>query len=297
MLGRYLCRLSRLLLRYRSVLEHVRPAPLSLLLAVVAVHVCLKGVFFSSWFLGSVGIPVENATEGLITIGTLAGTVVWVLIIGGMLRLWGGIRVRDLGLSWESFREALPVVLSVWLVSQLVLVVTESSTGGVDWAGGGPGIGWWIGQRIQSLVGSGLTEEVLYRGFFLGQIFLLLRVRYGRDASLTLAIVASSVYFGLNHIPGGLAMGLGPEALTTHVVQMSLGGALFATLYLRSGNLFVAVGAHTLINDPISLLATTISPSLVVLISVALLLLTWPALAESSRRRLSVGVLEGRPVL
>src|SRR5690606_31268939 len=86
------------------------------------------------------------------------------------------------------------------------------------------------------------------------------------------------LYFAVNHIPAALRMHLPAAEMAAYIVHVALVGALFAALYLRTGNLFVAVGAHALVNNPAALFVAGFDPALLALVLVCLLLLAWPAL-------------------
>lgn len=281
-------------MRARPIPSGPSSVPLAVLAVVLAVHGVLKSLFFFPPYIHLVAIPVEVATGGLITTVTLAGLISWVVLgatVGGL----GRLRPSDVGLSGPALREAVPVLIGLWLVSQGVQAVVERS-------GGAPGAGPFeitagaaIGMRLQAVVGSGLLEETLYRGFLLVQVYAWCRGRFGRERSIVWAVALSSAYFGANHIPSGLRAGLTLAEAGGFALYSGLVGAMFAALYLRTGNLFVAAGAHALINDPIPVFTQSAEPSVTVLAIVCVLMLAWPLLAR--RFRFTVGYLEGSPAL
>ncbi len=73
-------------------------------------------------------------------------------------------------------------------------------------------------------------------------------------------------------------MHLPPAEIAVYIVHVVLVGLLFTALYLRTGNLFVAVVAHALVNDPTPVFIAGPDPALFALIGVCLLLLAWPIL-------------------
>lgn len=281
----------------RPVLSNVPLVAPWVLATVLLGHALLKAVFFSGAWLSGVAIPVENATDGLVSMTTLAGLVTWVLLVGGAMGALGRLRPAELGLSARSLRESLPVLLGLWLTAQVVLGALGTAAGDLTWA---PSARSWsaaAGLRLQAVLGSGLIEEVLYRGFLLVQAYAWLRRRRDATQALWMALAATSLYFGVNHVPAGLRMGLAAPDLALYVAQCALGGMLFAALFLRTGNLFVAAGAHALVNDPAALFATAVDPSLVVLVGASALLLAWPLLGRQFGSVFTLGVVEGRPAL
>lgn len=281
-------------MRARPVLSDTPAVMLPALALFLAVHTALKGLFFWRPYLHQVALPIEAATAGLVTTVTLAGVISWVAL-GAVVLGVARLRPAHVGLRTGALREAVPVLVGLWLVSQALHVAIEprASIVPTDWFAGG----LWpaLGQRVQSVVGSGLLEETIFRGFLLVQVYALCRGRLGRERALAWAVVLSSAYFGLCHIPAGLRGGLSVLEASGFALYSGLVGAMFAVLYLRTGNLFVAAGAHALINDPVPVVAPTVDPSVVVLIASATLMLAWPALARQFR--FTVGFVEGRPAI
>lgn len=276
---------------------HSTVAP-GILVGVLMAHAALKALFFWGPYLAHVAYPIERITGGLVTAVTLAGLLSWTVLVGGGMLALGRLRLADLGLTTDRLRDAWPVLLGLWVVVQIGHGALGTATGELALAAGSAPqtVAQAAGLRIQAVVGSGLLEEVLYRAFLLMQGFAWLRGRMDRDTALTWAIVASSVYFGLNHIPAYLRAGLSPMEVGIFVGQAMMVGALFGMLFLRTGNLFVVAGAHALINDPIPLFATVVDPALVVLVAVSGLVLAWPLLSRRVGRVFTIGTVEGSPV-
>lgn len=84
-----------------------------------------------------------------------------------------------------------------------------------------------------TLLGTGLNQELLFRGFLLNR---LVRAFSGRWRE---GIVISSVVFGLFHLPLGAA----------NAVEAGLAGIVLGEMYFRAEkNLWVVVVAHSVIN-------------------------------------------------
>jgi len=264
--------------------------------AALGAHLALKGLFFSAPFLDAV-FPVEWATGWAVTAATISGAISWAVLVWLLMGVVGRIRPRDLGLSRGDLVDALPVLLWVWILVQATQVLIGSATGTLSLSGPAEDASVALGRAVQAVFGSGLVEEVFYRGFLLTQLFALLRLRGSRERALVLAVAATSVYFGLNHVPAGLGMGLTPAEVGGYVFHCALVGALFAGLYLRTGNLYVAVAGHALMNAPVPFVTSPVDPALVTLVWLCLAVLAWPAVARRFSEAFTVGHLEGRPAL
>jgi CAAX protease family protein len=88
---------------------------------------------------------------------------------------------------------------------------------------------WWVLVCITA----GVCEETLFRGFMLQYLHVL-----PWTLNLTLALVISSVIFGLNHLYEGIH----------GVVGSALAGFLFGLLFLLGGNLLLPIVVHALVD-------------------------------------------------
>ena len=264
-----------------SFFDSLKSARPSALVAFVALHLVLKGVFFSLPFYTVVARPVEVATAGLVSPVVLAGVIELALLVGVVMLWMGGLRPRDLGLRGLHLLNAALVALLVWGGVQAALSAVAAS--GYADAALNPafalGPGRFGGEILEATLGSAFVEEVMYRGFLVPQLYLLSR-RWTRSKAVraALAVGLPQLYFGLNHIPAGLRMHLPAAEIAVYVVHVVLVGLLFTALYLRTGNLFVAVAAHALVNNPAPVFVAGPDPALLALVGVCGLLLAWPAL-------------------
>ncbi len=88
---------------------------------------------------------------------------------------------------------------------------------------------WWAFVCVTA----GCCEETLFRGFMLHYLHVL-----PWTMNLTLALLISSLIFGLNHLYGGVS----------GVVGSAIGGFLLGLLFLLGGNLFLPIILHALID-------------------------------------------------
>ncbi|MBT8401980.1 MAG: CPBP family intramembrane metalloprotease, partial [Rhodothermia bacterium] len=82
------------------------------------------------------------------------------------------------------------------------------------------------------------------------------------------------------HAPAAFRQGLSMTTVVLYLAQVFVVGLLFAAVYVRTGNLFVAVGLHGLINVPGGLFTSGIDSSFVMLVLTCGVLLVWPYLAR-----------------
>ena len=218
---------------------------------VVAMHVVLP------WMRSS--FPLETLTNGLIQATLVFSLARFVLAAVGVALWIGGLRAADIGLRWEKLRDGSLMVLGVWIAMQLVgALIGLAATGSI---GISP---YWTpdrllpiaGEVLAQFLGNAFAEEVIFRGFLLTQVTLLLRsVISKRGRRLTVSVLLSQLIFSLSHIPERMASGYTPLQMVLNLAVTWVWGMLFAVLYLRSDNLFVVIGVHALVNAPVTLLA------------------------------------------
>ena len=286
-------------------LRTVRPASPRLLALFLVLNTALLFVFRTPTFHQYVSGPVESGTGGLIPHVLLANLIAAAVLIGGLIVGLGGLRWKDVGvpLGWRGAWQVLNAVLvtyTLWACAQLVLALHGWAVPGTldynpDWVGFTDEHRSTIADSMTAFFGSALVEEVKYRGFLLAQLFLLANhwvlSGSGRTAvrrRLWIAVVGSQFVFGLNHLPAGIDTGFTGWTLCLYIVQVGFVGVVFAILYLRTGNLFIVVGAHALINDPMPLYLSRLDPRFVSLTLVLALLLAWPMLKSVFHHVLAV---------
>ncbi len=276
-------------------LRTVRPVSLLLLSLFLGLNTALLLVFRTAAFHQYVSGPVESGTGGLVSHVLLVNLIAGAVLIIGLVVGLGGLRWRDVGmpLGWRGAWQVLNAVLvtyTLWALAQLIAALHGWAVPGTldynpDWIGFTDEYRSTLADSVAVFFGSALVEEVKYRGFLLAQLFLLANhwalFGTGRSAvrrRLWGAIIGSQLVFGLNHVPAGLDTGLDGWTLLLYIAQVGFVGAVFAVLYLRTGNLFIVVGAHALINDPMPMYLSTLDPRFVSLALVLALLLAWPML-------------------
>ena len=137
--------------------------------------------------------------------------------------------IRERGAWLPMLRRAAPV-----LVATLVVVLAVGTALGyvrpdVKWTPLAP---WFL---ALNLLFTCVTEEAFFRGFILGGLARgMARWRYGTFV----AVVVSTVLFGLAHARGGSAL----------VVLAALAGLGYAAAYLRSGRIEGAILTHFALN-------------------------------------------------
>jgi membrane protease YdiL (CAAX protease family) len=199
-------------------------------------------------------VAVYRATQGLIDFTLMLGLFLQVLIIGILVIGIGRLRPRELGLDIAKLPAGVAWTFAAWLAAQLVtllLCVVAGEPIGLNpaWS-----FGSWTqpaGEWIAQLFGNAALEEVLYRAFLFPQCVWLASTWF-RDRSdrwrIAIALLISQGWFALGHIPFNFVGG-GWSGQWLLIFQFLMGLA-FCGIYIRTGNLFLAIGFHALANNP-----------------------------------------------
>ena len=91
--------------------------------------------------------------------------------------------------------------------------------------------------------GVAIIEELYVRGLFLN---IVEKIAYKRKNATIVAIWASSVVFGLGHIPG--MIGMGSLVIIFKVISTIGMGLYFGTIYKKTNNLWVSIILHGFID-------------------------------------------------
>lgn len=123
-----------------------------------------------------------------------------------------------------------------------------------------------------------LFEEVFFRGFLLIQFYLKLGNRHERPPSqgrIFLAVVLSQLIFAVCHVPIRLYQRVSLARLEFDQFMLLGTGALYALIFLRTANLFVAMAVHFLANEPMALFLPADAVANLVLILGLIILMLW----------------------
>lgn len=205
------------------------------------------------------------------------------IVIGGLLFLVARLRPSDVGLVFGKLPQGAMVTAAVWIAIQITTVISEYLTadGPVlarQWTSGRAGatLLWFI----VMLLGAGLFEEVVNRGFLYPQMYL--KFRGSHRLRMAAALLVSQTIFALAHIPAHILVRHMPgRQITMTVIAQGFAGVMLALLYLRTRNLWIGVGIHGLVNAPTSLFTATM-PAETFLV---LLVIAWPWLVRNPQQR------------
>lgn len=215
--------------------------------------------------------PLARATGNLLD-ATLQANLLSIAIFCAFVFVWGKLRPSDIGLKWNKLGQAIALTALLWVATQGIVLLLNWINGDIHlhpaWAE--RGVTSMIGGLLGQLLGNTLFEEMQYRGFYLAQFYLKIKGERWRQARAILLMLG---LFILSHIPNRIFSGYQLADLPLDFALLFIWGLFFTAIYLLSGNLFLAVGVHALVNRPTLITEPTFPPEAI------LFFLTWIIIA------------------
>lgn len=114
-----------------------------------------------------------------------------------------------------------------------------------------------------SILGVGVREECIYRG----TVQNIVAKKYANSVKgIWITAIVGAFIFGIMHAGNFFTTTTNPSSIVVQIISAMFSGLVFSAIYLRSGNLWVVILIHTLIDTagllPFSLLGVTLDESL-----------------------------------
>jgi len=215
---------------------------------VVHSHVIISTISLSAIFMGLLvmlaitfmnsvaGMPPEPSDLALFTLGQMALSAITIFL---MVKL--NVFSKD-DLKSKKIGRGLILGWVTYVIVIVTVVVNVSSFPANSFAI--PNAPSLVITILHPFIGTGLFEEVLFRGLVLN---LLLVEFGGSKKGIVKAVIISSVLFGVVHIGNAIA-GVGLLATITTIIGATLVGVFYAALYMRTKNLWVVIILHAITN-------------------------------------------------
>jgi uncharacterized protein len=212
--------------------------------------------------LVSIEFAILPMFPGLGTVFTLCFSMLLLMI---EIVLFFGIfhmKPRDVGLVAPHIMEGIIVYLCVWICYQIVFAI-------LGLVGQGQIIvaSYWVQPQkyptifmtlLTYVLGIALTEEILFRGFLVPQIWQLLKHGQSPWGRLIKTLAISQTIFALIHIPSLLFQRADPIEILVRLCTIFIIGVLLALVWIQTQNLFIAVAVHALTDATIPLFHQTV---------------------------------------
>ena len=175
----------------------------------------------------------------------LAQSVI-IIVPVALVFVFGFSNVFKKGKFFRGVSCALPYV--IWMLIAFALSLNKHL--------GNPEASWqpWylIVYGLFSVLGVGIREECIYRGV----IQNIVAKKYANSVKgIWITAIVGAVIFGVMHI-GNIFSSVNPASVFVQILSATVTGLVFGAIYLRSGNIWVVILLHTLI-DTVGLMPST----------------------------------------
>ncbi|MEO8199172.1 MAG: CPBP family glutamic-type intramembrane protease, partial [Gemmatimonadota bacterium] len=175
----------------------------------------------------------------------------------GIILVVGRIRVEDVGLDPDYVGRGFGLVVMTWAAAQVVGVIPRvvANRPVVLDPVFEHGSRWELFGTLLTSLGTASLEEIVFRGFLLIQIYLLLLRKPERsEQALYVATAVVLLLSSLAALPHDLPFASWRAAVEHELIFA--GGGLFLTwLFLRTRNIFFVIGVHALLLAPTPIVA------------------------------------------
>ncbi|AIQ34564.1 MULTISPECIES: CPBP family intramembrane glutamic endopeptidase [unclassified Paenibacillus] len=231
----------------------VKPTSIRYIVSLIFIHILFTLTVNLVLFANGTLSVIAKSTNGWINETLAANLFGLVLEVVIFLCIIAKLSPSDIGLRKNKLLAGLIGTLLFWLAINIVdlgmtLLTHSSLTFNNDiFTNSNVVFGGFLGQ----IFGNALLEEVLFRGFLLVQIYLLLnkvkKVKTNTSRIVYAMLISQSIFAAI-HIPNRIYSGLvGIDFVYDFIVLVIL-GIIFSLLYVLTKNLFFVIGVHSLMN-------------------------------------------------
>lgn len=268
------------------------------IIILVALSTIGLNIFFSN-YIREFGffLIIEEKTYYIIQDTLVIYLIKDIIFIIFFILILSNLKLKDIGLEKKKILPAVIILSSIWIFYNIVgLVYTLSLNGKIVFDSEILSEGWNVvlGQFIGQIFGCGPFEEIIYRAFFLIQIYLFLRKKNSDETnkiskiSLFFSIIISQIFFALIHIPDRVWENQPLNEYWMDMFSLFIYGVVFVLLYLRTNNILIVAGIHALLNRTTSLFMPSFYSWIIIWIFAVLLLIFYPIIIDKIKNKKNI---------
>ena len=276
--------MSILQLERPKVFRDVKEAPILLLFLILFSDIAFNWLYVNV-LKQAFSIP-SIYTNGLISPLHVLSMLKIAFIVGGIIFWIARFRLYHLGMAWKNIKMGILTTFFLWSMLQITQIIYNYLTQGR--------IGFLndsnqehlllvLGTFAIYIISKALFDEITYRGLLLPQFHLKLQryLNLPDHVTLALALFVSQAFYIIIQLPiltSGDTTEISSALTFTSVFFLSI---LTALIYLRTKNLYIAIGLHTLWFNPAFLVTPSVPHTFVLVIFAIGFILLWPLLPNS----------------
>jgi len=226
-----------------------------IILIIVTIFMFIAPVVFNWLFTMHFFIPLVKATNYLLQPTLLAGAI-GIFCIYIIVFLLGKYDSKSIYFTKEKIQTAILPLILIWFTSNLIsLLFLYFDTGRISFTGN---FNISLGKFLGQIFGNAPFEEIVFRGVFFLQFYLLLKVKTTNKKAIMLAVVFSALFFAVVHIPNRLWINT-VDNLVLETLGLFVAGIGLTIIFIYTQNLAYVIGIHALSNAPFVLFKASAS--------------------------------------
>lgn len=248
---------------------------LILITALIPINQIVLNYLFKIHFFA----PITKSTNYFIQ-STLVANLLSLSVFSVLIFVIGKQNLPSIWLTKEKLKTAILSIFFIWLLSQIITIVsTFFNNGDIVLV---TRFNVLTGSLLGQLFGNATFEELIYRGIFFLQLYILLKTKTSNKKAIIISIIASQFLFAIMHIPNRLLINQ-VDNLTTELVGLFVAGVILTIIFIRTKNLAFVIGVHTLLNQPFNIIDTSFPMEVCIYILIILTTILWNKITPANK--------------
>ncbi len=257
-------------------IRQLKPQILAAVILLIPVNQIVMNYLFSIGFFR----PLSEATDHFIQ-PTLVSNLISLTVFSFVIFRWGRLDLSSVMVTKQKLGTGLKWGFVAWLIGQAMVAANAYVGGEVTLD---KHLNIKTGRLIGQLFGNAALEELLYRGLFILQFYLIFNTKMSHRKAVILSVVLSQLIFAVIHIPNRLLVHKTDDLLADQI-RLFVMGVLFAIMFIRTANLPFLIIVHSLVNEPFDLTGPYRSMSWFILLVAIVMTVGWPKLTGTEPRQ------------
>ncbi len=191
--------------------------------------------------------PFVKSTNYLLQSTLLAG-IINIFIVSIIVFYFGKLDLKSIWLTPNDIKIALFPLALIWVISNLAVILFGFLASGqilfID------RFNFFIGRFAGQIFGNAPFEEIVFRGVFFVQLYLLFKLKTSNNKAIILAVIFSEIFFATVHIPNRIWINK-VDNLLFETLGLFIAGIFLNLIFIYTRNLAYLIGIHAMANFPV----------------------------------------------
>ncbi len=248
-----------------------------ILLVIIAILIPANSVLMNYLFTINFFSQIDVATNHLIQ-STLVANLSSIAIFSVLIFSIGKLNLASMLISKSKAKTGLKWIFIIWFTAQLLsILISYLSVGNIVLS---TDLVRLTGSFLAQLFGNAPFEEMIFRGLFFLQLYLILSAKMSNKRAVIYSMTGSQLLFALIHIPNRLLINQ-VDNLVLDLLAIFLVGIVFVLIYIKTNNLVFVIGIHALINIPFNITNSSFQVEIAIISLAIVITIFWNKLTAN----------------